>query len=277
LERAGLGHVVWQVEAGRFQREVLARHWPDAVRYRHVQSLGRTVSPAPVDLICGGFPCQDLSRAGSQAGLVRGERSSLFFEVARAVGVVRPRFVVLENVPEVLSADYGLVLGSLATLGYDAWWDCVPAAALGAPHVRDRWFLIGWLADANREEPQRGGEHRKLARSAGTTSQEGNAAAIPPLAVAVKMWPTPTSSDGSKGSGESVNRQGGPSLTSAVRWSTPTARDWRSGRVSPDIFERNTRPLSEQVEYGSEEGSMLNPAWVELLMGFPAGWVTSPG
>lgn len=115
------------------------------------------------------------------------------------------------------------------------------------------------------------------------TRRRGGREADLNVAVAV-CWPTPTTSDGTKGSGESATRQGGPSLTTAIAWATPTTRDWRSGRVSEHTYTRNARPLSEQVEYGldalwemddemEELVSRLNPAWVELLMGFPPGWL----
>lgn len=92
--------------------------------------------------------CQDLSFAGKGAGLA-GARSGLWAEFRRIIGEVRPRFVVVENVSAILARGLGTVLGDLATLGYDAWWDCIPAAAVGAPHRRDRLFIIAWLPHAN--------------------------------------------------------------------------------------------------------------------------------
>lgn len=92
--------------------------------------------------------CQDLSFAGKGAGLA-GARSGLWAEFRRIIGEVRPRFVVVENVSAILARGLGTVLGDLATLGYDAWWDCIPAAAVGAPHRRDRLFIIAWLPHAS--------------------------------------------------------------------------------------------------------------------------------
>ena len=123
---------------------------------------------APVDLICGGFPCQDISAAGKQAGLA-GERSVLWFEFARIIGELRPRWVVVENVPRLLSIDSGRFMGAvlrdLAACGYDAEWDCIPAAAVGAPHLRYRVFII---AHANGCQQGRGEqpERRQAGRNA---------------------------------------------------------------------------------------------------------------
>jgi DNA (cytosine-5)-methyltransferase 1 len=138
LEWAGLGPTLWQVERDPFCRAVLAKHWPDATRFDDVT----TVRDLPhVDLICGGFPCQDLSYAGTGAGLA-GARSGLWSEFARIVRDVRPRFVVVENVPALLARGLGTVLGDLAASGYDAQWDCIRAADVGAHHRRDRIFIV---------------------------------------------------------------------------------------------------------------------------------------
>ncbi len=147
LERAGLGPVVWQVEQDPFCRSVLERHWPEAERFEDVRKVGEEL--APVSIICGGFPCVGISSAGRCEGLDNKE-SALWFEFARIVGVVRPRFVVVENVSALLGRGLGVVLGDLSALGYDAVWDCIPAATIGAPHRRDRLFIVAWrVSDAN--------------------------------------------------------------------------------------------------------------------------------
>lgn len=159
LERAGLGPVKWQVEIDPFCRSVLAQHWPNAERFEDVREAGSELSA--VDLICGGFPCQDISLAGTGCGLA-GERSGLWAEFARIIRLVRPRFVVVENVSALLARGLGDVLGDLAASGYDALWDCIPAQAVGAPHRRDRLFLVAWRVsnaerDGIRQQPERGG------------------------------------------------------------------------------------------------------------------------
>lgn len=139
LERAGMA-CRWQVEIDDYAQRVLAKHWPDVPRFRDVREVGGH-NLEPVQLICGGFPCQDISAAGKRAG-IDGERSGLWTEFARVVREIRPRFVLVENVAALLARGVGRVLGDLATGGYDAEWDCLPAAAVGAPHLRDRLFLV---------------------------------------------------------------------------------------------------------------------------------------
>jgi len=142
LERATGGHTVWQVEQDPYARAVLAKHWPQAKRYNDVEEVGAH-NLEPVDLICGGFPCQDISVGGKGAGL-NGTRSGLWSEYARIIREIRPRFVVVENVAALLGRGMGTVLGDLAAGGYNAIWDCIPAAAVGAPHRRDRLFIVAW-------------------------------------------------------------------------------------------------------------------------------------
>ncbi|HNY47673.1 MAG TPA: DNA cytosine methyltransferase, partial [Casimicrobium sp.] len=143
LEWAGLGPVAWQVEQDEYCRRVLKKHWPNADRsVKDVRIAGRG-NLQPVDLICGGFPCQDISYAGKGAGLA-GERSGLWYEYARIVGELRPRFVVVENVAALLTRGMGDVLGTLAGLGYDAIWTTVRASDVGAPHRRERLFVVAY-------------------------------------------------------------------------------------------------------------------------------------
>ena len=144
LERAGLT-CKWQVEIDPYCRKVLEKHWPEAARHDDIT----TFSPGPqhyVDLIAAGFPCQDISIGGRGAG-IHGSRSRLFFEAIRVVRQVGPRFVLLENVAALLNRGLDTVLGELAAIGLDAEWHCIPAAALGAPHIRDRVFILAYPAD----------------------------------------------------------------------------------------------------------------------------------
>jgi len=148
LERAGF-QTVWQVEKDEYARRVLAKHWPDVARYGDVRYfLGgkrwrRVRSAWSVDLIAGGFPCQDISYAGKGAG-IEGSRSGLWSEFERIIRLLRPRVVFVENVPALLARGLGRVLGDLAACGYDAEWDCIPACAVGAPHRRDRLFVVAY-------------------------------------------------------------------------------------------------------------------------------------
>lgn len=139
FERAGMV-CKWQVEIDPYCQRVLAKHWPDVRRHDDV----RTFPPEgdwSVDVICGGFPCQDISVAGRGRGL-DGERSGLFFDFMRVVGVLGPKFVVLENVAAMLARGMDVVLGTLCELGFDAEWSVVPSCSMGAPHSRARVFII---------------------------------------------------------------------------------------------------------------------------------------
>jgi DNA (cytosine-5)-methyltransferase 1 len=144
LERTGGFKTVAFCEIEPFCQRVLAKHWPKVPIYDDIRELTGARLAADgiaVDVICGGFPCQDISFAGKRAGL-EGSRSGLWSEYGRLIGELRPRFVIVENVPGLLSLGMATVLGDLSALRYDAVWDCVPAAAVGAPHRRDRVWLI---------------------------------------------------------------------------------------------------------------------------------------
>jgi len=132
----------WQVEIDDYANRVLTKHWPDVPRWRDVRTWPQPGTES-VDVICGGFPCQDISNAGKRAGL-DGDRSGLFFEIIRIACELEPRFIVLENVAALLNRGMGRVLGELAEIGFDAEWHCIPASAVGAPHVRDRVFLLAY-------------------------------------------------------------------------------------------------------------------------------------
>lgn len=148
LERAGM-RVCWQVEIDPFCQRVLAKHWPHVTRHSDVREVG-SASLENVDVICGGFPCQDISSAGKRAG-IDGERSGLWREFARIIREIRPRFVLMENVSALLARGMGDVLGDLAACGYDAEWDCLPASVFGAPHRRDRIFVLAYPHSAGRD------------------------------------------------------------------------------------------------------------------------------
>jgi DNA (cytosine-5)-methyltransferase 1 len=114
-----------------------------------------------VDVVSGGFPCQDISVAGKGAGIT-GERSGLWSQMARIVGEVRPRYVFVENSPALLTRGLGIVLGDLAALGYDCRWTVLGASDVGAPHQRDRFWLVSHAMRDGSQQPQVRGEHPHL-------------------------------------------------------------------------------------------------------------------
>ena len=164
LERAGF-EIAWQVEIDPYCQRVLAKHWPNVQRYGDIRAIDWATVPR-VEVLCGGFPCQDLSFAGKRAG-IDGERSGLWSEYVRAIRALRPRYIIVENVPGLLTNEYmGRVLGDLAESGYDAEWDCLPASAFGAPHRRDRVWIT---ANSNNQGPSCAGAKRVQERSHAAT------------------------------------------------------------------------------------------------------------
>lgn len=147
LDRAGMT-CAWQVENNKYCNQVLRRHWPDVERQGNIKNVSRLRT---VDLICGGFPCQDVSVAGKRAGLA-GERSGLFFEFIRIIKDVTPVWVLIENVPGLLSSnggrDMGAVLGALAECGYGWAYRVLDAQFYGVPQRRRRVFIVGCLGDS---------------------------------------------------------------------------------------------------------------------------------
>lgn len=138
FERAGLT-CKFQVENDPYCIRVLQKHWPHIPRYGDVRKLRGSFLP-PVDLLCGGFPCQPVSTAGRRKG-TKDERW-LWPEFARLVGEMGPRYVFVENVPGLLSKGGVEVVADLAEMGFDAEWGVVPASAVGAPHIRERVFIL---------------------------------------------------------------------------------------------------------------------------------------
>ena len=139
FERQGY-EIRWQVEKDRYCQRVLQKHWPLGERFEDVRDCGAH-NLTPVDVITGGFPCQDVSDAGKRAG-INGDRSGLWSEMCRIIGELRPRFVLVENVPGLFVRGIDRVLGDLAEIGYDAEWQVISAADVGAPHLRKRVWIV---------------------------------------------------------------------------------------------------------------------------------------
>lgn len=173
LERAGMRTVAF-CEIEPYCRAVLQKHWPDVPIYEDVRSLaGATVA---ANVICGGFPCQDISEAGQRGG-IEAERSGLWSEYARLVGELRPHYVIVENVADLLGRGMGRVLGDLAALGFDAWWDCLRACDLGAPHIRDRVWIVAYPQGSEKGRQAAANCHREFeAQKAYEGAQAGRCA-----------------------------------------------------------------------------------------------------
>jgi DNA (cytosine-5)-methyltransferase 1 len=152
----------WVSEVDPWCNAVLKKHWPDVPNLGDITAIDFSQAPA-IDVLCGGFPCQDISSAGKGAGIT-GARSGLWSHYARAIEALRPKWVLIENVSILRRRGLDRVLRDLDALGYDAEWHCVPASAVGAPHQRDRIWIVAYprsVSAADRERPVHGqaGEH----------------------------------------------------------------------------------------------------------------------
>lgn len=175
LEDAGM-EITWQCEKDPWCRKILTKHWPEVPKYEDITTLDAQAVEY-VDVLAGGFPCQDLSVAGKRAGLREGTRSGLWLEFARLIRGIRPRYVLVENVPGLLANHaLGRVLGDLAECGYDAEWQTIPSAAFGTGHFRDRVFLLASYSNCQHvntikesegleQDAIGGGMHRKILRA----------------------------------------------------------------------------------------------------------------
>lgn len=158
MERAISGaETVWQVEQNPFCQKVLAKHWPAAKIYNDVKNI-RADKVEAVDILCGGFPCQDISLPGKGEGL-DGEKSGLWWEMLRIISELsagrKKPIVVLENVAAISVRGGCEVVGSLAKIGYCTEWTIISARDFGAPHLRRRWFAVAYPSDSDsKPKPQ---------------------------------------------------------------------------------------------------------------------------
>ena len=130
------------IEIDPFCQKILNKHFPNVPIHDDIRTF--TAKPFQWDVICGGFPCQDLSVAGRRAGITKKSRSGLFYELMRVIRLVRPKFVIMENVAAILNNGLDIVLGELSQAGYDAEWSVISASSLGACHRRSRWWLVAY-------------------------------------------------------------------------------------------------------------------------------------
>ena len=153
FEQAGFT-ISWQCELDAWKRSVLAAHWPDVQIFDDITTM---IDPPPVDILIGGFPCQDLSVAGQRKGFT-GERSVLAFEFLRLAESIRPRWLVLENVPGLLSssqgADFARLIDEVVACGYGVAWRILDARYFGVPQRRRRVFIVARRTDALVDSPE---------------------------------------------------------------------------------------------------------------------------
>jgi len=144
-----------QVEISRYCQKVLKKHaptyWPNARVFNDIRTT-TAAEIGSVDVIVGGFPCQDISQAGKEKGITNGTRSGLWFEFSRLIGEIRPRLAMLENVPRINTVGGIAVVTSLTEIGYGARWLPVFASDVGSPQPRERWLAVAY-PDDSRQAP----------------------------------------------------------------------------------------------------------------------------
>lgn len=163
LERTGKFKTIWNCEIDPYASMILKKHWPEVPNLGDITKVNWNEIEKP-ELICGGFPCQDISIAGKGKGIVEGKRSGLWSEFAKTIRILRPRYALIENVPMLADRGLWLVIADLASFGYDAEWGTIRASDVGANHRRERLFIIAYT-DGERHihrqspiQPTEGGE-----------------------------------------------------------------------------------------------------------------------
>jgi DNA (cytosine-5)-methyltransferase 1 len=188
LERAGMKTIAF-CEIDKKAQLVLKKHWPEVPIFEDVSKLKKEDINEQVDVICGGFPCQDISLAGRGEGL-EGKRSGLWFEFHRLIKEIRPRYAIIENVSALRNRGLDEVLRGLSEIGYDAEWHCIPASAVGAPHQRDRIWIIAHIGSARGERLVTSADIGK-ARQGGVRSEKDLLDIANSPFQSGDRWPTP--------------------------------------------------------------------------------------
>lgn len=186
LERTGGFRTIAFCEIEPFPRKVLVKHWPNVPIFEDVRKLHARDLPEAVDVICGGFPCQDISRAGKMEGL-KGKQSSLWREMCRLVEETNPKFVLAENVARLCADGLAEVLNGLSEIGYDAEWHCIPGYTVGSPQERDRVYIVAYPVQQGLTGRRPGWVGRWL-RSKAETLQDGWGKDAKSH---VQLWPEP--------------------------------------------------------------------------------------
>ena len=269
-EAAGI-RTVAMCEIDPFCRQILGMRFPGVPIIEDVRSI-RGDEFGAVDIVHGGFPCQDLSEAGRQDGL-SDERSGLWFDMLNVVELYRPAYVLAENVRGAINLALDTVKSGLEIAGYEVVTLLLPVSPFGAPHERYRIGVFGVrrdVADAQYDRCQGWLQEKSTAWTE---------AADPTLSCGEGLWPTPTVFGNNNRRG--CSDKSGDGLGTAVRmWMTPKASDSYMGRTAKqsDRPAEMTTQLQSQVYHteGKRATGQLNPDWEECLMGFPIGW-TDPG
>jgi len=229
LERAGVGHVMWQAESDPYCAAVLRHRWPHTMRYHDVRAITATTATR-VDLVCGGFPCQPVSLAGSRRA--QDDERWLWPEFARIVAEIRPAIVVAENVLGLRSAGLRDVLADLAALGFDAEWAALGAFEVGAPHLRRRIFIVATHPERVAVREQQGWLERACRARAAELTADGAQRALADAVCERHAWSEHEPHEGRTGSlrGDRCESADSPLADSDAgnSGSGPDTSTWRS-------------------------------------------------
>jgi len=246
------------IEIDPFCQKILNKHFPNVPIHDDIRTF--SAISGQYDVICGGFPCQSISVAGNRAGITEESRSGIFYELMRVIRMVRPRFVVLENVAAILNNGLDIVLGELSQAGYDAEWSVISASSLGACHRRSRWWCVAYTNDygsssspisgfndkTNNSSSERTNQISKSKRSSKSTNSES-----------VQSSTKPTDSNSKRLQRENINEM------EREIWAQSNSRrlnpDWRS-YVSKPILPRGSDGLSNRVDRTKSLGNSVVPA-----------------
>jgi DNA (cytosine-5)-methyltransferase 1 len=251
-------HTVAFCDTDKACHKVLAKHWPATPIFPDIRELTaadiKPLCPNGLSLITAGFPCQDLSVAGKQAGY-DGERSVLFYEIIRLARELQPQFLLLENVRNLLSHQNGETfqetLFQIAKAGYDAEWAVIPASDVGACHRRERIWIVAYAQD--------------VFSNGGIRNSEGNleGARSPNLETVIgRMLPTPTRSDHMD---RTYHYPACVGVTRGEKLSWAIGAELGHNEGNTGIPGENRSILNGPPMY-------LNPSFVEEMMGYPIGW-----
>ena len=245
------------IEIDPFCQKILKKHFPFTPIHDDIRTF--TAIPGQYDVICGGFPCQSISVAGNRAGITEESRSGIFYELMRVIRMVRPRFVVLENVAAILNNGLDIVLGELSQAGYDAEWSVISASSLGACHRRSRWWCVAYTNDygsptssisglddqANNNSSKRSNQVAQSTRSIESTDSQ-----------VIQSFTKPTNSNSKR-----LQRENFSEMEREI-WAKGTTRclnpDWRS-YVSKPILRRGDDGLSYRVDRTKALGNSVVP------------------
>ena len=247
------------VEIDPFCQKVLKKHFPKVPCHDDIKTF--TAYPGQYDVITGGFPCQDISVAGRREGITDQSRSGLFYELIRVIRLVRPKFVVMENVAAILNNGLDIVLGELSEAGYDAEWSIISASSLGAAHRRSRWWCVAYTNDYGSSSSSISGfndqtDSGSQERSQETCESSGSSKSSDSRIV--------RSSEGNvtDSNSEGLQRKILSKMESGI-WSAKHTRrldpNWRS-YVSKPILPRGSYGLSNRVDRTKALGNSIVPA-----------------